>query len=45
MQICLLEPQVRTPILGIEAVTFWHVLGENGFVGALVAAGRLLREH
>ncbi len=32
------------PILGINAVTFWYALRENGFEGALVGAGRLLRE-
>ncbi len=39
-----LEPVVGIPILGINAVTFWYALRENGFDGALVGAGRLLRE-
>ena len=39
-----LEPVVGIPILGINAVTFWYALRENGFEGALVGAGRLLRE-
>jgi len=40
-----LEPIVRIPILGINAVTFWHAVRESGHVGPLVNAGRLLREH
>ena len=39
-----LEPVVGIPILGINAVIFWYALRENGFEGALVGAGRLLRE-
>ncbi len=39
-----LEPVVGIPILGINAVTFWYALRENGFEGALVGAGRLMRE-
>ena len=39
-----LEPVVGIPILGINAVTFWYALRENGFEGALVGGGRLLRE-
>ena len=39
-----LEPVVGIPILGINAVTFWYALRENGFEGALVGAGRLFRE-
>jgi maleate isomerase len=39
-----LEPVVGIPILGINAVTFWYALRENGFEAALVGAGRLLRE-
>ncbi len=39
-----LEPILEIPILGINAVTFWYALRENGFEGALVGAGRLLRE-
>jgi maleate isomerase len=40
-----LEPVVGIPILGINTVTFWYALRENGFEGALVGAGRLLREY
>ena len=39
-----LEPEVGIPILGINAVTFWYALRENGFEGPLAGAGRLLRE-
>ncbi len=39
-----LEPVVGIPILGINAVTFWYALRENGFEGALIGVGRLLRE-
>ena len=39
-----LEPVIGIPILGINAVTFWYALRENGFEGPLVGAGRLLRE-
>lgn len=39
-----LEPILGVPILGINAVTFWYALRENGFEGPLVGAGRLLRE-
>lgn len=39
-----LEPVIGIPILGINAVTFWYALRENGFGGALEGAGRLLRE-
>ncbi len=39
-----LEPVIRMPILGINAVTFWYALRENEFEGAVVGAGRLLRE-
>lgn len=39
-----LEPVVRIPILGINTVTFWYALRENGFEGAVVGAGRLLQE-
>ena len=39
-----LEPVIGIPILGINAVTFWYALRENGFEGALAGAGRLLRE-
>jgi maleate isomerase len=39
-----LEPVIEIPILGINAVTFWYALRENGFKGALAGAGRLFRE-
>lgn len=39
-----LEPVLGIPILGINAVTFWYALRENGFQGALMGAGRLFRE-
>jgi maleate isomerase len=39
-----LEPVVRIPILGINAVTFWYALREAGIGGAVYGAGRLLRE-
>jgi maleate isomerase len=39
-----LEPVIGIPILGINAVTFWYALRENGFEGALMGAGRLLQE-
>ncbi len=39
-----LEPVVGIPILGINAVTFWYALRENGFSEPLVGGGRLLRE-
>ena len=32
-------------VLGINAVTFWYALRENGFLGPLAGSGRLLREH
>ena len=40
-----LEPVIGIPILGINAVTFWHALRENGFREPLGGGGRLLREH
>lgn len=40
-----LEPVVGIPILGINAVTFWHALRDNGIHAQLARAGRLLREH
>jgi len=40
-----LEPMIGIPILGINAVTFWYALRENGFLGPLTGGGRLLREH
>ncbi len=39
-----LEPVIEIPILGINAVTFWYALRENGFEEALAGAGRLFRE-
>jgi maleate isomerase len=39
-----LEPVIGIPILGVNAVTFWFALRENGFEGAVVGAGRLLQE-
>lgn len=39
-----LEPVIGIPILGINAVTFWHALRENGFTEPLAGGGRLLRE-
>jgi len=39
-----LESQLGIPILGINAVTFWYALRENGFKNPLVKSGRLLRE-
>ncbi|MDR4496227.1 MAG: hypothetical protein R3B74_17770 [Nitrospirales bacterium] len=39
-----LEPVIGIPILGINAVTFWYALRENGFEGPLVGGGRLLSE-
>ncbi len=39
-----LEPLLGIPILGINAVTFWYALRENGLAGALAGSGRLLRE-
>jgi maleate isomerase len=39
-----LEPVIGMPILGINTVTFWYALRENGFEGAVVSAGRLLQE-
>ena len=39
-----LEPIIEIPILGINAVTFWYALRENGFEAPLLHAGRLMRE-
>jgi len=39
-----LEHKTGLPVLGINAVTFWYALRENGFTTPLVKAGRLLRE-
>ncbi len=40
-----LEPAIGIPILGINAVTFWHALRKNGFDLPLRGAGRLFRER
>jgi maleate isomerase len=40
-----LEKKIGIPILGINAVTFWYALRENGFEKPLVKAGRLAREY
>jgi maleate isomerase len=40
-----LEPLLGIPVLGINAVTFWYALRENGFDAMLDGAGRLFREH
>lgn len=40
-----LEPRIGIPILGINAVTFWYALRENGITAPLARSGRLLREH
>jgi maleate isomerase len=40
-----LEPKLGIPVLGINAVTFWYALRENGFAAPLAGGGRLLREH
>jgi len=40
-----LEPRLGIPVLGINAVTFWHALRESGIRAPLVGGGRLLREH
>lgn len=40
-----LEPITGIPILGINAVTFWYALRENGFTSPLMKSGRLLREY
>jgi maleate isomerase len=39
-----LEPILDIPLLGINAVTFWYALRENGFSSNLVGGGRLFRE-
>jgi maleate isomerase len=39
-----LEPVINIPNLGINAVTFWYALRENGFTGSLQKSSRLLRE-
>jgi maleate isomerase len=40
-----LEPKLGIPVLGINAVTFWYALRENGIAGPIAGGGRLLREH
>lgn len=39
-----LEPIIGIPILGVNAVTFWYALRENGFTGILAGGGKLLRD-
>lgn len=39
-----LEPTLGIPLLGINAVTFWYALRENGFTSPLLGSGKLLRE-
>ncbi len=39
-----LEPMLGLPILGINPVTFWYALRENGFEGPLQGGGQLLHE-
>jgi maleate isomerase len=39
-----LEPLLGIPILGINPVTFWYALRQNGFVDPLTGGGRLLCE-
>jgi maleate isomerase len=39
-----LESEIGIPILGINAVTFWYALRENGFQNPIQKASRLLRE-
>jgi maleate isomerase len=39
-----LEGEIGIPIFGINAVTFWYALRENGFQNPLQNASRLLRE-
>lgn len=39
-----LEPVIGIPMLGINTVTFWYALRENGFERPLVGGGRLLQE-
>ncbi len=39
-----LEKKIGIPILGINAVTFWYALRENGFNKPLNKCGRLLKE-
>lgn len=38
-----LEPIIGIPILGINAVTFWYALRENGFIDTLAGGGSLFR--
>ncbi len=39
-----LEPIIGIPILGINAVIFWHALRKNGLSDSLAGAGRLFRD-
>lgn len=40
-----LEPVIDIPILGVNAVLFWHALRETGFSDPLAGGGRLLRDY
>ena len=40
-----LEPKIGIPILGINAVSFWHALRANGITCSLNGAGILLRDY
>jgi len=40
-----LEPRLGLPLLGINAVTFWHALRQQGIAAPLRAGSRVLREH
>lgn len=39
-----LEPVLGIPLLGVNAVLFWHALRESGLTTPLAGAGRLLKE-
>lgn len=39
-----LEPIIGIPVLGINAILFWHALRARGFNQPLIGGGRLLRE-
>ena len=39
------EPRIGMPLLGINAVTFWHALRERGIDAPLSRGGSLLRER
>lgn len=38
-----LEPKIGIPILGINAVTFWHAVRQSGITRPLERGGLLLR--